>query len=376
MKQIKILVVPNITNSRDVESDSFFDVLFQQISQLGNGFYWFVAVKKESKRLKRFLNVEQIPIDISGNMFHMRVNFPLEMIKLLQTSTLYPNNKEKKYYVDYDIVYSHMPDWSVRRYVPSNKKIIGYSHWWEMSICNGVSNFNNYLNFEREILGALQMEVLFVNTLTQKKIVIEESKKTFNDKIILDLERIIQPYYLSVAKSDLVSVPQEKRYKTIVYNHRIATYKGFPKFYKWIKEFRDYRTDFDLWITLSQTTNKKFSEEWIDTSSIENKKDYLERLSKSLVCVVPIEKHYAWSISATDSMMCGTPTLFEECENYREINSNGLFYNSKKELFSILDRLLDDKEFVYSEGLKSLNRAVELSNNENINVLKRYLSNI
>lgn len=62
-----------------------------------------------------------------------------------------------------------------------------------MSICNGVSNFNNYLNFEREILGVLQMEVLFVNTATQKKVVIKEAEKTFNSKIIKDLERIIQP---------------------------------------------------------------------------------------------------------------------------------------------------------------------------------------
>ena len=32
---IQILVVPNIINSRDIKIDSFFDIVYQQISQLG-----------------------------------------------------------------------------------------------------------------------------------------------------------------------------------------------------------------------------------------------------------------------------------------------------------------------------------------------------
>jgi len=164
-----VLVIPNITNSKNPEMDSFFDVLNQQITNLGNDFFWYVPVIKPVKILSDKPNVKQIPINLSGNMFHMRVSFPIDMIKLLQSFTLSPNKKTNDLWVDYDIVYSHLPDWNIRRFVPNHKPIIGYSHWWEMEICNGKSNLNNYLNFEREVLGALQMRILYVNTNTQKK---------------------------------------------------------------------------------------------------------------------------------------------------------------------------------------------------------------
>ncbi len=368
MKQIRILVIPNITNSRDIESDSFFDVLFQQINQLGNDFFWIVPTIKQSKRIGGFNNVLQIPIDMSGNMFHMRVNMPLELIKILQTSTLNKNRTNDKFYVEYDIVYSHLMDWNIRRYVPTKKKIIGYAHWWEGSYCNGLSNFNNHLNFEREILGTLQTEICFVNTLAQKKRVIEEAKKTFNESIISQLENIIQVYHLSIPKES-IKEPSDSRYRMITFNHRTTTYKGFPKFMKWMNEFRDIRTDFELWIPLA---DKKYDEHWIDTSSY-SKMKYLDRLSKSLVCVVPKDKHFGWSISGTDSMMVGTPTLFEESDNYREIFPKGLFYSNKREFFSIMNNLLDDSKYVKEWGLKSIRRAKELSNNKSIQLLRENL---
>lgn len=369
MKQIRILVIPNITNSRDIESDSFFDVLFQQINQLGNDFFWIVPTIKQSKRIGGFSNVLQIPIEMSGNMFHMRVNMPLELIKILQTSTLNKNRTNDKFYVEYDIVYSHLPDWSIRRYVPTKKKIIGYSHWWEAPYCNGLSNFNNYLNFEREILGVLQMEVCFVNTMAQKKRVIEEAKKTFNESIISQLENIIQVFYLSIAKKSIRESPSNSRYRMITFNHRTTTYKGFPKFMKWMNEFRDIRTDFELWFTQS---DKKFSEDWIHTASY-SKMKYLDRLSKSLLTVVPKDNHFGWNISGTDSLMVGTPTLFEECINYRELFPNGLFYSNKREFFSIMNNLLDDSKYVKEWGLKSIRRAKELSNNNSIQLLRENL---
>jgi glycosyltransferase involved in cell wall biosynthesis len=368
----KILVIPNITNSKNPEMDSFFDVLNQQINYLGKQFYWFVPVIKPVSILFGKENVKQIPINISGNMFHMRVSFPIDMIRLLQNSTLSPNKITNDLWVDYDVVYSHLPDWNIRRFVPNSKTIIGYAHWWEMEICNGKSNLNNYLNFEREILGALQMRILYVNTNTQKKQIIKEARKTFNDTIIEELERIIKPFYLTIPENLIIKQIPQKRERTILFNHRCTKDKGYTTFIKQIFKYRENRTDFSVWISLGDRYNIHFEDNWINTSSVE-KSEYYRRISQCWVTIVPSDSHFGWNISATDSLMRGTPVVFEDCENYREIYPNGLFYTNEIELFEILNRLLDDEIFYHKWVINSLNHAKVLSNNNHLDDLKQNL---
>jgi glycosyltransferase involved in cell wall biosynthesis len=369
-----ILVIPNITNSKNPEMDSFFDVLNQQITKLGNDFFWFIPVIKPVKLLSDKPNVKQIPINLSGNMFHMRVSFPTDMIKLLQSSTLSPNNITNDLWVNYDVVYSHLPDWNIRRFIPNNKPIIGYAHWWEMEICNGKSNLNNYLNFEREILGALQMRILFVNTKTQKNYIIKEASKTFNDNILLELDRIIQPFYLTIPENLIIKQIPQKRERTILFNHRCTNDKGYNTFIKQVFKFRKNRTDFNVWISLGDRYNINFEDKWINTDSVE-KSEYYKRLSQCWVTIVPSDSHYGWNISATDSLMRGTPVVFEDCENYREIYPNGLFYTNESDLFEILNRLLDDEIFYYKWVINSINHAKFLSNNNHLDELKQNLLN-
>jgi glycosyltransferase involved in cell wall biosynthesis len=368
----KILVIPNITNSKNPEMDSFFDVLNQQISYLGNQFYWFVPVIKPVSLLFGKENVKQIPINISGNMFHMRVSFPIDMIRLLQNSTLSPNKITNDLWVDYDVVYSHLPDWNIRRFVPNSKPIIGYAHWWEMDICNGKSNLNNYLNFEREVLGALQMRILYVNTNTQKKQIIKEARKTFNNTIIEELERIIQPFHLTIPENLIIKQIPQKRERTILFNHRCTKDKGYTTFIKQIFKYRENRTDFSVWISLGDRYNINFEDNWINTSSVE-KSEYYKRISQCWVTIVPSDSHFGWNISATDSLMRGTPVVFEDCENYREIYPNGLFYTNEIELFEILNRLLDDEIFYHKWVINSINHAKVLSNNNHLDELKQNL---
>jgi len=368
----KILVIPNITNSKNPEMDSFFDVLNQQISYLGNQFYWFVPVIKPVSLLFGKENVKQIPINISGNMFHMRVSFPIDMIRLLQNSTLSPNKITNDLWVDYDVVYSHLPDWNIRRFVPNSKPIIGYAHWWEMDICNGKSNLNNYLNFEREVLGALQMRILYVNTNTQKKQIIKEARKTFNNTIIEELERIIQPFHLTIPENLIIKQIPQKRERTILFNHRCTKDKGYTSFIKQIFKYRENRTDFSVWISLGDRYNINFEDNWINTVSVE-KSEYYKRISQCWVTIVPSDSHFGWNISATDSLMRGTPVVFEDCENYREIYPNGLFYTNEIELFEILNRLLDDEIFYHKWVINSINHAKVLSNNNHLDELKQNL---
>jgi glycosyltransferase involved in cell wall biosynthesis len=336
---------------------------------LGDDFYWHVPLPEPVSRLNQFNNVNQIMISMSGNMFHMRVNFPLDIIKLLQYPILNPNQKHK-FNIPYDVVYSHLPDWSVKRF--TNKKIIGYSHWWEMDICNSISNMNNHLNFEHEILGALQMDTLYVNTAAQKDVVIEKAKLYFNDSQIKRLEDIIQPFYLSVDKKNILDNIETEYKKIIVFNHRCAEYKGYPKFMKHMREYRKQRDDFVLWITQAQKFGETFTEEWIRDDYF-SKENYFDKLSKCAVVVTPYETHFGWSISATDAMMRGCPVIFEECPNYREIDNNAPFYNNKEEMFALLDKMLDDKQYRNDCAISGLNRAVELSETTQFTELRNKL---
>lgn len=373
--QTKVMVIPNITNSQNLEADSFIDVIFNHIAELGDDFFWYIPLPSHVKRLDIYDNVEQINITMSGNMFHMRVNFPLDIINLLQFSTMHPNDTEGKWFRDYDVVYSHLPDWSVRRYTPTKKKIIGYCHWWEMPICNGKSNMNNHLNFEHEILGALQMDTLYVNTVSQKDVVIEQASEYFNQKQLYKLQHIIQPFYLSIPKEEVVEAPLNDYSKVIVFNHRCAAYKGYPKFMKWMREYRKRRTDFKLWITQAKKFGETFEEDWIMDTYF-SKADYFEALRKCAVIVTPYETHFGWSLSATDAMMKGSPVIFEECPNYREINKNAPFYgkDNKEEMFALLDKMLDDSEYRMQYAHQALERANELANTKQFEELAKKLS--
>ncbi len=233
---------------------------------------------------------------------------------------------------------------------------------------------NNHLNFEHEILGALQMDTLYVNTVSQKDVVIEQAKEYFNDKQLSKLSHIIQPFYLSIPKEEVVEAPLNDYSKVIVFNHRCATYKGYPKFMKWMKEYRNRRTDFKLWITQAKKFGQTFEEDWIMDTYL-SKSDYFEALRKCNVIVTPYETHFGWSLSATDAMMKGTPVIFEECPNYREINPTAPFYGkeNKEEMFALLDKMLDDSEYRMKSAHNALERATELANTKQFDELANKL---
>jgi glycosyltransferase involved in cell wall biosynthesis len=358
----KVLVIPNITNSRNIETDSFIDVLINHIQKLGDEFYWHVPVPAAVKRLSALPNVQQHIIDMSGNMVWMRNNLPLDIIKLLSF----------KYDLEYDVIYSHLPDWPVGRYAQT--PIIGYAHWWEMTSCNGISNMNRWLNFEQEVLGALQMNRLFINTLEQKQAVLKEAQRYFNDNIIKRLDEIIQPFYLTTNPEDIADDAKFGNEKLIVFPHRVTEYKGWPKLYAFLKKYREWRQDFKVWIPQAKNDNKAFEENWILTDS-KPKSEYLETLRHCRVCITPTQSHHGWSLASTDAMSKGCPVLFGECGNYKEIYPNGLFYSTNPELAALLDKLLDDNEYQWAEGKKSLDRAIELTQSNGYSELKDLLLN-
>lgn len=343
----KVLIIPNITNLKNLEKDSFVDVIYNHISSLNKrgNYYFHLILPKPLGRLN-FPNVEQHIVDISGNILAMRVLFPKEIINLLKT-------------LDYDVVYSHMPDWfQVARF--TQKEIIGYSHWFEMRSCNAEDRLANFRNLVVSLYQVTRMKVCYLNTQEQKDKIIEEAKEWFSDDVLNVLRQKLVVWNLGVDKNKIIETPLDKKENIIVFNHRCIANKGFPKFMELMKEYRERRQDFKVWLP---QLNEVAEEPWIDTIKCV-KEEYYKKLQICKVGVQMRQTHYGWSVAATDCMMNGTPVIFQESDCYKEIDDNGIFWKYKKDFFNLLDCMLNDDTYRREHELRSIERAKVLSTND------------
>jgi glycosyltransferase involved in cell wall biosynthesis len=356
-KARKVLVIPNITNSSNIEKDSFIDVIYNHIKGLEKygDYFWHVLIPTGNVTKKLNLpNVKQHQIDIPGDMMNQR-SFPSDkLIPLLRD-------------IDYDVIYSHLPDWvQIGRYKKSvDTKIIGYTHWWEMKSSNGIDRREGkpkWLWLPVELLGVSQMDVCYLNTHDQKNRVLEEATEWFNGDFVKKLDSILKVWNLGVNSDKIVDTPSKEKENIIVFNHRAAAYKGYPKFLELMKEYRTQRQDFKVWIP---QLNGSPTESWIDNTKVP-KHEYYERLQRCKVGIQMRQSNYGWSVAATDCLMNGTPMIYQESLCYREIEPDGLFFTQKKDLFKILDEILDNVEYRIGLDISSIERARELSNNENV----------
>tara|TARA_S200002703_G_C3802764_1_gene248236 strand:- start:3544 stop:4668 length:1125 start_codon:yes stop_codon:yes gene_type:complete len=348
----KVLVIPNITNIMNIDNDSFVDVIYNHIHSLDQhgDYFWNIILPIPCGRLN-LPNVKQHIIGIgryhtlAGDMIYMRTIFPKQVIHFLKT-------------IEYDVVYSHLPDWyQVKRY--TDKPIIGYSHWWEMKTSNPEDRKNQFRNIPVEIIGALNMDVCYLNTEDQKERVVREAKQWFNDSKVAQLEDTLRVWHLGVPEDKIVDKPKKKE-KRIVFPHRPAGYKGYRKFIELMEEYREQRQDFVVWVP---QLDEEPPHDWIDNTRV-SKNKYYQGLQQCVAGVQMRQNNYGWSISATDCMMNGTPMVFQESKCYREIDPDGMFWKYKKSFFNYMDRLLDDEMFRSFEAQRSIDRALELHENE------------
>jgi hypothetical protein len=348
-----VLVIPNITNAGSIEKDSFVDVLYNHIialDKLGD-YFWNVILPKPVRKLN-LENVKQHIAPFSGDMMNQRAFPPLDLVKISKD-------------IEYDVIYSHLPDWvQTGRYKKNmDTKIIGYCHWWEMKSANGVDwrpGKAKWMWLPIELLGVSQMDTCYLNTQDQKNRVLVEAKETFTEEFVNKLDNILTVWNLGLPKEFIVEKPSNEKRNIIVFNHRAAGYKGWPAFLKLMKEYRKQRDDFVLWVP---QLNGKPNETWIDNTKVP-KHEYYERLQNCKVGVQMRQTNYGWSVSGTDCLMNGTPMIFQDSLCYREIDPDGLFFTKKKDFFEMLDKMLDDAIFRFTHELRSIERAKQLSNNE------------
>jgi hypothetical protein len=204
------------------------------------------------------------------------------------------------------------------------------------------------------------MDTCYLNTQDQKNRVLEEARETFNEEFVQRLDGILKVWNLGVDQSKIVEAPSDSKRNIIVFNHRAAAYKGYPKFLELMREYRQRRNDFVVWIP---QLNGESPENWIDNSK-SPKHEYYQRLQSCKVGIQMRQTNYGWSVAATDCLMNGTPMIYQESLCYREIESDGLFFAQKKDLFTMLDRILDDDNYRSELDIKAVQTARRLSLNE------------
>ena len=342
-KTIRILVYPNITFGKDLEKDSYIQVVKKQISLLNSirDDLWFYLILPKPVSSLMFENVTQFYVDIPTHPPTMRVHFDTQMIKQIVSKEL-----------DFDLVMSHLPEHTVNlknillnvtHHVPL---FFGYCHWFDLK--NVVTWPANA--FRNNILGILEMDRCYLNTSSQRKIVLDEAKEIFNEKTIIKLENILKVQHLGVDEKDIVKHINEKPEKIIVFNHRPDTYKHYKEFLKVTDKLYQQRQDFKVWVPLAKKPDRDYI--IVDKG---DKEFYYKFLQKCCVGYSPKQSYSGWSVATTDGMMNGVPYIMYNADYYRELYDEGKFIDTDEELLSEFNLHLDNTDLRNDYANESLN---------------------
>ena len=330
-KTIRILVYPNITFGKDLEKDSYIQVIKKHITLLNeirDDLWFYLILPKEVPSLA-FDNVSQLYMDLPTHPPTMRAHFDTQVVKWLCSKEL-----------DFDLVMSHLPEhtydlknvlYNVTNHVP---KFFGYCHWFDLK---EVANWHMN-SFKKNIVGLLEMDRCYLNTESQKKLVLKEARETFSDKVIWQLDKILTVQHLGVDKKDIVDDIKRVKEKIIVFNHRPDTYKHYKEFLKVCDKLYEQRQDFKVWVPLANKSDR----EYVITDS-GDKDFYYKKLQDCYIGYSPKQTYGGWSVATTDGMMNGVPYLMYDADYYRELWDKGVFVKNDDELLEKLNFYLDNE---------------------------------
>lgn len=331
-KTIRILVYPNITFGKDLEKDSYIQVIKKQISLLNSirDDLWFYLILPKEVPSLQFDNVSQLYLDLPTHPPTMRVHFDTQVIKSLCSKDL-----------DFDLVMSHLPEhtcelknvlYNITQHIP---KFFGYCHWFDLKkVANWPMN-----SFRKNIVGLLEMDRCYLNTQSQKNLVLQEAKETFSDDVIKRLDKILTVQHLGVDKKDIIKTIKKVKEKIIVFNHRPDTYKHYKEFLQVCDELYKQRQDFKVWVPLSSKPDR----DYIITDS-GDKDFYYKKLQECYIGYSPKQTYGGWSVATTDGMMNGVPYLMYDADYYRELWNEGAFIKNDNELIDKLNFYLDNED--------------------------------
>ena len=342
VKTVRILVYPNITFKKDLASDSYIQVITNQIKLLNEirDDLWFYMILPEPVPSLQFDNVKQWYVDFPSYPPAMRSNWAVDTMKKMFDGRM-----------DFDLIMSHLPEhthqlantmYNLSHHVPP---VFGYAHWFDVK--EVVAWHKD--SFLQNITGLLEMDRCYLNTQHQKDMVLNQARETFNDATIERLNSILTVQHLGVNREDIVSEINETPEKIIVFNHRPDTYKHFKEFISVCDELWKLRQDFKVWVPLLAKPNR----EYVITDK-GDKSWYYNQLKNCYVGFSPKQKYGGWSVATTDGMMNGVPYIMYNDTYYKELHPQGDFFDNDRDALMLLNTYLDDPRYRNEEAEKAL----------------------
>ena len=343
-KTVRVLVYPNITFQKDIEKDSYIQVITNQIKILNEirDDLWFYLILPCPVSSLNFDNVTQWFVDLPTYPQTMRSHFDVFKIQKMLNSEY-----------DFDVVMSHLPEhthalknvlYNVTHHIPP---VFGYCHWFDLKDVVAWPKDS----FIQNITGLLEYERCYLNTEYQKNLVLNQAKETFNDKTIRRLNDILTVQHLGVEPDDIVNDINPNPKKIIVFNHRPDAYKHFNNFIKIMDDLWKDRQDFLVWIPL---LTEKLNKSYI-TNDKGNKEWYYNKLKECCVGFSPKQKYGGWSVATTDGMMNGVPYIMYNEDYYKELYNDADFFSTDTQAVSLLNKYLNNTEYRNEQAKKSLN---------------------
>ena len=341
-KTVRVLWYPNITFQKDIEKDSYIQVVKNQIkllNEIRDDLWHYMILPFEVPSLQ-FDNVTQWYMDFETYPQTMRSHFRVDVVRKMLNNSL-----------DFDIVMSHLPEhthqltntlYNVTHHMPP---VMGYSHWFDLKDVVAWPKDS----FLQNMTGLLEYDRCYINTQAQKDLVLEQASETFNTKTITDLDRILTVQHLGVNKKDVVDEINETPEKTIVFNHRPDTYKHFKEFIAMCDRLWEMRQDFKVWIPLLDKPNRDYV---VTTKG--DKEWYYKELQRCYVGFSPKQKYGGWSVATTDGMMNGVPYIMYDAGYYEELYQQGDFFSDDHDALMLLNTYLDDPQYRNEEASKAL----------------------
>ena len=341
-KTVRVLVYPNITFQKDLEKDSYVQVIKKQISLLNEirDDLWFYLILTEPISSLQFENVTNLYIDLPTYPPTMRSHF--DVIKLQR---MFKDN------LDFDLVMTHRPEhthqlkntlYNVTHHVPP---FFGYCHWFDVKEVVAWSKDS----FLQNITGLLEYDRCYLNTEYQKQLVLNQARETFNEPSVSKLNDILVVQHLGVDEKDVVEDINTESDKIIVFNHRPDTYKHFQQFIALTDRLWEMRQDFKVWVPLLDKPNRDYV-----VTDRGDKAWYYKELEKCHVGFSPKQKYGGWSVSTTDGMMNGVPYIMYNAGYYHELYEEGDFFDDDHNALMLLNTYLDDRDYRNEQATKAL----------------------
>ena len=342
VKTVRILIYPNITFQKDLEKDSYIQVIKNQIKLFNEirDDLWFYLILPCHVPSLQFDNVTQWYIDFETYPQTMRSNFRVDVMRKMFNGRM-----------DFDLIMSHLPEhthqltntfYNVTHHMPP---VFGYCHWFDLKEVVAWPKDS----FLQNITGLLEYDRCHLNTQHQKDMVLNQAKETFNDATIEKLDSILTVQHLGVNVEDIVSEINEAPEKIIVFNHRPDTYKHFKEFIAVCDELWKLRQDFKVWIPLLDKPNR----DYVITDK-GDKQWYYKELQKCYIGFSPKQKYGGWSVAMTDGMMNGVPYIMYDDTYYHELNAKGDFFKNDHEALMLMNTYLDDPKYRNEQAEQAL----------------------